>query len=133
MNIHALRLKPGEDLKISLQNYAQDSHIEAGWIMGCVGSLTNYNIRFSNIPEGTSSKGFFEIICLSGTLSMYGSHLHVAVADTQGLLIGGHLLEGCIIYTTAEIIIGETDKLIFTREKDVVTTWNELRIKTKNG
>lgn len=131
VNIHAFRLKPGEDLKLSLETFVSSSKIEAGWILSCVGSLTKYHLRFANQPQGKSSEGYFEIISLSGSLSMHGSHLHMAIADMQGNLIGGHLLGGCIIYTTAEIIIGESDSLIFTREKDIMTTWNELRIHPK--
>ena len=131
INIHAIRLKPGEDLKLSIRGYLLSSKIQAGWIFSCVGSLTKYHLRFSNQEKGTFSEGFFEIINLSGSLSMHGSHLHMAIADTQGNLIGGHVLEGCIIYTTAEIIIGETGSLVFTREKDTVTTWNELRIQNR--
>ncbi|MGZ5191147.1 MAG: PPC domain-containing DNA-binding protein [Flavisolibacter sp.] len=131
INIHAIRMKPGEDLKLSLQNFVLSSKIEAGWIFSCIGSLTKYHLRFANQPQGNSSEGFFEIISLSGSLSMHGSHLHMAIADMQGNLIGGHLLDGCIIYTTAEIIIGETDTLVFTRERDNTTTWNELHIRNR--
>ena len=131
INIHAIRMKPGEDLKLSLQNFVLSSKIEAGWIFSGVGSLTKYHLRFANQPQGKSSEGFFEIISLSGSLSMHGSHLHIAIADMQGNLIGGHLLDGCIIYTTAEIIIGETGTLVFTRERDNTTTWNELHIRNR--
>jgi predicted DNA-binding protein with PD1-like motif len=131
IKIHAFRLEPGADLKLSIQNYVISTKIEAGWIFSCVGSLTNYHLRFANHPEGNASEGFFEIISLSGSLSMHGSHLHIAIADVEGIVIGGHLLEGCTIYTTAEIILGETNTLVFTRERDKLTTWNELLVRDK--
>jgi predicted DNA-binding protein with PD1-like motif len=43
--------------------------------------------------------------------------------------IGSHLLEGNIVYTNVEIIMGESKKLQFTSEKDGPTPWNELQIK----
>ena len=131
--IHAFRLKPGQDLKIVLQDFVNAQHIEAGWIITCVGSLTQSNLRFANQQAGQKGNGFFEIICLSGTLSMHGCHLHMAIADSNGSLIGGHLLDGCIVYTTAEIVIGASKDLVFTRENDLSTEWNELQIRRKNS
>lgn len=130
--IIAIRLKPGEDLKQSIQDLVNKNGIKAGWIVTCAGSLTNYNIRFANQPEGSTGSGFFEITSLSGTVSDNGSHLHITVADSSGMAIGGHLLNGCKIYTTAEIIIGYSDELIFAREKDGSTPWPELQIKLNN-
>src|SRR5258706_6287807 len=74
--IHALRLKPGQDLKKELTEFVKRENIEAGWIITCVGSLTQTNLRFANQPEGIKSNGHFEIVSLVGTLSVNGSHLH---------------------------------------------------------
>jgi predicted DNA-binding protein with PD1-like motif len=128
---HALRLKPGADLRRELQAFADKNGIEAGWIATCAGSLTHYQIRFANQPGGSGADGHFEIVSLSGTLSKNGSHLHIAVSDSSGRTTGGHLLEGNIIYTTAEIIIQEDSGPTFTREKDGTTPWEELQIKKK--
>ncbi|HRH48162.1 MAG TPA: DNA-binding protein [Panacibacter sp.] len=126
---HALRLKPNEDLKLSLQNFVLVNNIQAGWIVTCVGSLTQYNIRFANKPNGSNGKGYFEILSLAGTLSVNGCHLHICIADSEGKTIGGHLLDGCIIYTTAEIVIAESKEISFNREHDGTTEWKELLIK----
>ena len=126
---HAFRLKPGDDLKKSITRYVTTNNIRAGWIATCVGSLTTYAIRFANQPGATTGKGYFEIISLTGTLSSSGSHIHISIADTSGKTIGGHLADGCIIYTTAEIVIQQSSKYVFTREKDGTTEWEELQIK----
>ncbi|WP_207906177.1 PPC domain-containing DNA-binding protein [Flaviaesturariibacter aridisoli] len=126
---HALRLRPGADLRRELQSYAERNGIEAGWIVTCAGSLTDYHIRFANQPEGSGGAGHFEIVSLTGTLSKNGSHLHIAIADSAGRTIGGHLLEGNRIYTTAEIVLQEDPSLVFTREKDGTTPWEELQIR----
>jgi predicted DNA-binding protein with PD1-like motif len=128
---HACRLKPGQDLKQSIDSIVQKEGIEAGWIATCVGSLTDYQIRFANQEKGYSDKGHFEIVSLVGTVSVNGSHLHLSISDSTGKTIGGHLLEGCKIYTTAEIIIEQSTGHIFSREKDGSTPWEELHVKKK--
>lgn len=128
---YALRLKPGEDLQAGIEQLVKDHHIDAGWIATAVGSLTHYNIRFANQPEGATGDGHFEIVSLVGTISVNGNHLHLSISDSTGKTIGGHLLQGCKVYTTAEIVINATDKYIFTREKDGSTPWEELQVKER--
>ncbi len=130
---HAIRLKPGDDLRHSIQQFVNDHHTKAGWIVTCAGSLTVYNIRFANMPDGTTGTGHFEIVSLTGTLSESGSHIHISIADSTGKTIGGHLLEGCKIYTTAELILAESSHYIFKREKDGSTPLEELQISEKAG
>ena len=129
---HALRLKPGEDLRQSIQEYVNLNHIQAGWMVTCSGSLTDYHIRLANQAVGSKRSGHFEIVSLSGTVSENGSHLHISVSDSTGQTIGGHLLEGCKIYTTAEIVLQSDSSLIFKREKDGTTPWEELQIEKRN-
>lgn len=126
---HAFRLKPGADLKKEIEAYIKTANVKAGWIASAVGSLTAYNIRFANQPEGTKDSGHFEIVSLVGTLSINGSHIHISISDSTGKTIGGHVLDSNIVYTTAEIIIQEDDEFVFTREKDSSTPWEELQIK----
>jgi uncharacterized protein len=130
---HAFRLKPGNDLKKEIESYVKANTIQAGWISCGVGSLTNYNIRFANQPEGSKGSGHFEIVSLIGTVSVNGSHLHISISDSTGKTIGGHLLDSNFVYTTAEVVILESDELVFTREKDGTTEWEELQIKKKNN
>ena len=126
---HAFRLKPGEDLRKSIQAYVNKNDIKAGWITCGVGSLTTYNIRFANQPNGSKEEGHFEITSLIGTVSINGSHIHISVADSTGRTIGGHLLDSNIVYTTAEIVLQEAKDLNFTREIDGSTPWPELQVK----
>lgn len=132
LKIHALRLKPGQDLKKELTDFVRKEKIEAAWIITCVGSLTQTNLRFANQPEGTRAQGHFEIVSLTGTLSINGSHLHISVSDSTGHTQGGHLLDDNLVYTTAEIVLGESNDLRFTREKDGTTEWEELQIKKRD-
>lgn len=127
----ALRLLPGQDLRAELQRYVDAHGIEAGWIASCAGSLTDFNLRFADQPNGSTGHGHFEIVSLSGTLSTHGSHLHLAIADEQGRTIGGHLLDGCRIYTTAEIVLGASLTHVFVRERCGSTPWEELQVLTR--
>lgn len=128
--VHALRLAPGTDLKVSIQKFVDENKIGAGWIAACVGSLVAYNLRFADRSEPSRGEGHFEIVSLSGTLSTNGSHLHLTISDSKGITTGGHLLDGCTIYTTAEIIIQSTALLRFRREIDAASGFRELQIET---
>lgn len=131
MNIFAIRLKPGDDLKESLQRFVEQNHIQAGFMLTAVGSLQQTTLRFANQKYAHVFKQKFEIVSLVGTLSTHGLHLHISLSDRHGKTIGGHLLEGCIIYTTAEIVIGTSDDLIFLRTEDETTGYKELEIQPK--
>ena len=102
---HAIRLKPGEDVIEKIEQYTAQNNIAAGWLITCAGSLTDYNIRFANEEKGSLGKRHFENVGLTGTTSKNGSHLLISIGDITGKTIGGHLLKGCIDYTTAERII----------------------------
>jgi predicted DNA-binding protein with PD1-like motif len=127
---HAFRLSPGQDLKVEIQAFLIRNEIAAGWICTCIGSLTNYAIRFANQKEASTGEGYFEILNVSGTLSINGSHLHISLANSSGQAIGGHLVDGNIVFTTVEIIIASTTNTVFERAQDVQTGFMELKITT---
>jgi uncharacterized protein len=127
--VYALRLRPNEDLKKEIVAFAQKNDIKAGYIITCVGSLKKANLRFANQKNATILEDKFEIVSLVGTLSSEsGVHLHASIADGTGKTIGGHLMDDNLVYTTAEIVIGEVLDLKFTRKLDSLTTYNELFI-----
>ena len=129
MEIFAIRLKPTEDLKESLKSFVQQNNIQSGFILTAVGSLQQATLRFANQNSSQVFKQKFEIVSLVGTLSTHGIHLHISLSDQNGKTIGGHLLEGCLIYTTAEIVIGTSEDFIFMRTLDEKTGYKELEIK----
>ena len=128
VEVVAIRLNPGEDLKQSLLKYCADQKIDAAYILSCVGSLRQAALRFANRPEATVFEQALEIISLEGTLSQHGAHLHIAISDSDGKVMGGHLMDGSNIYTTAEIVIGIVPNTIFKREIDPLTGYRELMI-----
>lgn len=128
MDSYVIRLQPGQALREEIESFVNSRNIRAGWIVSCVGSLLQYHIRFANRQEGSLLTGHFEIISLTGTLSVNGCHLHIGLADGEGRMVGGHLLYQNIVYSTAEIVIQQTREMIFLREKDESTGWLELQI-----
>jgi len=129
MKLHVLRLMPNDDLRQALNREAGQRGIAAGFILSTVGSLSRACLRFADEGIDRLIGGPLEILSLSGTLSPDGCHVHIAVADARGTVTGGHVLEGCIVRTTAEIVIGEAPGVEFSREQDVRTGYRELVIK----
>ncbi|MBW4609447.1 MAG: DNA-binding protein [Hassallia sp. WJT32-NPBG1] len=133
MKIYPLRLKPNEDLRQSLKNFANQENIKAGFILSAIGSLKQAKIRFANQSDSILLIEKFEILSLNGTIAISGVHLHIAISDKEGKTIGGHIDDECIIYTTGEIIIGTTEEFIFNRTIDEQTGYKELEIISNNS
>lgn len=128
MQIHAIRLRPGQCLKRELTRFVNEQNIQAGFILTGVGSLERAAIRYADQSMTTMIHTKLEIVSLSGTLSVHGAHLHIAVSDSTGATFGGHLQDGSIVHTSAEIVIGEAEHLTFTRQNDAKTGQPELVI-----
>ena len=130
-SFHAIRLHPGQDLRREMERFAKQHQLQAGFVGTCVGSLDHTTLRLANQEDATTFPGHMEIVSLVGTLSPDGVHLHLSVADKTGTMFGGHLVEGCRIYTTAEIVIGEVRDLQFRRVIDPQTTYHELTVEPR--
>lgn len=128
---HILRFKPGQDVLKELLAYANRHSLDAASVVSSVGSLSQYNLRFANQKVGTMKSGHFEVVSLSGTISASGPHLHMAVSNGSGTTIGGHLLDGNIVYTTLELALLEYPGLKFSRIPDATTGYKELKIEAK--
>ncbi len=126
MQAIALRLRPQQDLLAELETLIRSQQIEAACVLTCVGSLTTAVLRLANQDQATTYSGQFEIVSLTGLLSIHGLHCHMAIADSTGHTIGGHVLKGCCIYTTAELVLGILPDVRFQREPDLETGYREL-------
>ncbi len=129
MKVFALRLRPGQDLRKEIERFTREKSIKAGFVITTVGSLEKVTLRLADQKNTSSFEGKFEIVSLVGTLSQDGVHLHISLSDSAGRTIGGHLVEGCQIYTTAEIVIGEARGIVFGRAADKLTGYEELTIR----
>ncbi|MEO0755773.1 MAG: PPC domain-containing DNA-binding protein [Cyanobacteria bacterium J06648_16] len=124
----AIRLGPGKDVYQTLLAVAQQECIQAGTVVSAVGSLASAQLRFADQATATTLTGRHEILTLSGTLGQDGLHLHMTVADAQGSCRGGHLMPGCRIYTTLELVIAILPGIRFARTVDPETGFRELQI-----
>jgi predicted DNA-binding protein with PD1-like motif len=118
------------DLKESLWEFVKANNIQAGFILTTVGSLQRASLRFARQSTSKVFDGRFEIVALVGTLSLDGVHLHLSISDSEGKTIGGHLMHGSLIYTTAEIVIGESFTHRFSRTLDEGTGYQELQVES---
>jgi predicted DNA-binding protein with PD1-like motif len=122
----AIRLKPGDDLRRTLEEFAAHRQLRAAYVATCAGSLKVAAIRFADQKDATILTGPFEIVSVTGTLSPDGPHLHISVSDATGRTFGGHLAEGTLVYTTAEVVIVELIGARYRREVDPDTSYKEL-------
>jgi len=129
MNFFSTRLTSGQDLKNQIFVFFKSKNISAGLVLSAVGSLKIASLRFADQKTATTLTGPFEILSLTGTLAENGVHLHICISDQHGKTIGGHLLEGCLIHTTCELVIVPVLNTIFSREPDPQTNYMELKIK----
>ena len=131
MKVVPLRLQQNADLRRALEAWIGEQAEQAGCVISAVGSLSVAQLRLAGAAEATTIRGDLELISLSGTLSPDGAHLHIAVADSQGAVIGGHLCAGSLVRTTAELVIGLLPDWQFSRELDPATGYAELQIKAQ--
>ena len=132
MRTHALRLRPGADLKAELQRLTEARRLRAGCILTCVGSLARGRLRMPNAPGEADLLVDFdepmEIVSLTGTLGPDGPHVHISLSRRDGACVGGHLVQGCIVNTTAELVVGELADVEFRRLPDPATGYHELAV-----
>ncbi len=131
MQIHTFRLKPDLDLFDEIETFVHEKHIEAGCILSAVGSLTHATLRLANRDHYNKYDGHFEIVSMTGTVSVHGSHLHIAISDGDGVTTGGHLVSGCKIYTTAEMVLAVFEDVVYKREFAVDSGYEELVVYKK--
>ena len=128
MQNYTFRLSPGQDLFDSIQAFAMERRVEAGCILSGVGSLRHAVLRLADREVSSEYPGPFEIVSITGTISIHGSHLHISISDGDGRTIGGHFESGCKIYTTAEIVIAVFRDVVYKREFAADTGYEELTI-----
>ena len=131
MKVIRLRLQPGADLRRALEAWMGEQQDQAACVISAVGSLSLAQLRLAGATEATAINGELEILSLSGTLSPDGVHLHLAIADSSGSVIGGHLCAGSLVRTTAELVIGLLPEWQFSRKLDLATGYAELQIKAQ--
>ena len=130
MKTYAVRLRRGMDLLQSIEKYCKDNQIKAGVILSGVGCVTKGCVRDASGITIVDIDEPMEIVSLMGTVSEKRCHLHVSFSKEDLTVIGGHLVTGCIINTTCELVIGELENCVYDVAFDEETGYDELIVKS---
>lgn len=125
---HCFRLTKGMDLKREIEEYVIENKI-TGVILSAVGCLSKLAVRLADGETVIEREEPYEIVSVMGTLSKDGVHLHISASDKDGNTLGGHLKNGCIVNTTAEVVLLEIKDIEFSREYDDTTGYEELVVR----
>lgn len=123
-----LRLCPGDDLRGAVETALRGR--AAAYVVQGIGSLSVARVRFAGRPQAEEIAGDIEILTLAGSVSPDGAHLHMTIADADGRVLGGHVAPGCVVRTTAELLVALLPEHAFSRERDAATGYPELVIRT---
>jgi uncharacterized protein len=131
--IHVFRVKPKQELLNEISRYCHENGISSGIVIGIIGSVEKASLNFiTKLPgkyEGVEYPGPLEIVCAQGSVALKDNdtivHIHIQLSG-QNMCRGGHLVEA-IIFSTAEVIIGELDYQL-QRYYDSHTGLNELQV-----
>ena len=122
------RLLPGQDVRKEIEKLILENQIWAAIILSLVGSLTKLTLRMADGKTMKSWRKNFEIVSATGILSKDDCHVHISASDKSGKTIGGHLKQGCIVGTTAELVVLVFDNIKYKRIPDPKTGYKELKI-----
>ena len=133
------RFGPGEDLLDSIISVCRRYDIINGCVLFGIGSLAegrlnnpvpvavkNNRIEYKYPPKPQpwgGPYGAIELLNVQGTIWHTGNgeiraHVHITCSTSQGNAIGGHLVPGNIVLTTAEILIAEFANIDMIHEND---------------
>ena len=138
------RLKPGSDLLLSIRDFVTKEEMKAGVILSGVGLLKKARIRNCKVlpeeyPITDSNRSYMsfemplEILGLSGNVSEVDGkpwvHAHVTlsgVKEEKNIVVGGHLIEGCVVFGFAEIIVMQLEDIEMAKKLDDETKTFQL-------
>lgn len=129
----AVRLRPGTDVLLGLEEACRRAGINNGVILSAIGSLDG--VQFCNpveLPEKKAGYGYGETLHLTGPIELTSAsgiichddqgvtnlHVHVSLSDRHGNAHGGHLVEGTKVLLTVDVVIGEIGGLVMGRKFD---------------
>lgn len=125
METYVKRLMPGQDIKVSLQQVLDEFQLKAATVVSAVGSVQAFSLRVSDGMTVISESEHREIVSMSGILTKDGIHVHCSLSGLDGSVIGGHLMEGCLVNTTVELVLISLSQNL-SRVYDPATGYKEL-------
>lgn len=120
------RLHRGDDLLLSIRTLCEREKIDAAVVLSAVGCVSRAVLRDAGGVNLRSVVEPCEIVSLNGTASRTRCHLHLALSREDLSTIGGHMMPGCIVNTTCELVLGVLEHMRFDVEQDAQTGYDEL-------
>lgn len=123
----AFRLEKGDDIKNCIEDKCKD--INTAVVLSGVGSIYHAHFRLAKAKDYFEKDEDYEIVSLNGTVSNGKAHIHIALSDDKGSVVGGHLEKGCLVNTTCEVVLGVLEEYSSIRELDDKTGYSEIVFK----
>ncbi len=133
MQTRPLRLAPGADLRQEIERAVAAFDPPSGFVIAGIGSLSRASLRYAGIETATLLDEPLELLTLAGTVTPQGAHLHASMSTASGTVLGGHVGHGCIVRTTAELLLADTPGWDLTRAHDAATGYAELVVVPRSG
>ena len=131
MHTLPLRLPPGAELREALHAVLRAQGVEAAFVIAGIGSLSVAQLRLAGAELPQTLQGDLEVLTLSGSIAPDGVHLHGSIADATGRVWGGHVAPGCIVRTTAELLLALLPDWRLGRAPDPSTGYAELTVQPR--
>lgn len=125
-----VRLRPGADVLLSLEEACKENHITNGVILSAIGSIQSP--QFCDVVElpTKAGYGYGETLHLTGPIELTSAsgvvchddageinlHVHVDLCDRHGNAHGGHLAEGTKVLMTLDAVIAEVEGIDMRRK-----------------
>ena len=109
-----VRLKNGDDILASLQEFVADHGIDNALFLNAFGSVTHYHFHVVASGELPPAEAYpkgekaLDIVAMSGAVLKGRVHAHITFTDDE-IALGGHLEPGCKVLTFAMIYLGILD------------------------
>ena len=120
--IHVLRVDPGEDILVSVEEFIVEANLKQAVVLGGYGTMAAYHLHWvthNRIPTDNlfrKGEGGIEILAMNGLVVEGQPHIHITLSNPDGAF-GGHLEPGCIAYVLCEIFFAEVAGPVLSRQR----------------
>ncbi len=146
-----IRMAPGDDLFGTTLKICEERGVKAGVILSAAASLQKAVLRnVWKFPDPfpitndcrifTPLNGPLELLQMSGNITQteagdpyLHAHVTISLGRPEATCFGGHLVEGCIIFSTCELMIAELEDVALMRLMDKHTQVGEVYGISLNG
>ncbi|MFW9768369.1 MAG: PPC domain-containing DNA-binding protein [Candidatus Thorarchaeota archaeon] len=128
------RMEPGEDVLETIEAVAAEHGVKSGHItlIGAISGakLGYFHLAANEYRDFTVDEDVEVVSCMGNISTLNGKpmvHAHMIVSDETGKCYGGHLMKGCKVSVTIELVMTVTATDL-TRARDDRTGLNLLDI-----